>query len=66
MEYFELGDFQSYLRNSKLCPNKRLPEDQVKDITSQLVDALSLMHGQKFAHRDIKPAVRSPRVRSGQ
>lgn len=56
MEYFELGDFQSYLRNSKLCPNKRLPEDQVKDITSQLVDALSLMHGQKFAHRDIKPA----------
>ncbi|KAH7157268.1 kinase-like domain-containing protein [Dactylonectria estremocensis] len=56
MEYFELGDLQSYLKNPQLCPHNRLPEDQAQDITSQLVDALSLMHGQNFAHRDLKPA----------
>ncbi|KAH7127971.1 kinase-like domain-containing protein [Dactylonectria estremocensis] len=56
MEYCELGDFQSYLANPQLCPEGRLPEDQVQDITSQVLDALSLMHGENFAHRDLKPA----------
>ncbi|KAH7176962.1 kinase-like domain-containing protein [Dactylonectria macrodidyma] len=56
MEYCELGDFQSYLASAQLCPDGRLPEDQVQDITSQVLDALCLMHGENFAHRDLKPA----------
>lgn len=57
MEYCELGDLQCYLKNAQLCPDSRLPEGQVQDIAAQILDALSLMHGENFAHRDLKPAV---------
>ncbi|KAH6981193.1 kinase-like domain-containing protein [Ilyonectria sp. MPI-CAGE-AT-0026] len=56
MEYFELGDLQKYLSDAQKCPNNRLPEDQVLDIASQVLNALSMMHGELFAHRDLKPA----------
>ncbi|KAH7013420.1 kinase-like domain-containing protein [Ilyonectria destructans] len=56
MEYCELGDLKKYLSNAQKCPNNRLPEDQVLDIASQVLNALSMMHGERFAHRDLKPA----------
>lgn len=58
MEYCKLGDLGSYLKNAQLCPNSLLSEDQVHEIASQVLGALSLMHSENFAHRDLKPAVR--------
>jgi serine/threonine protein kinase len=55
MEYCELGDLQRYL--FKKCKDRRLPENQAHDIASQVLDALTRMHEEKFAHRDLKPAV---------
>ncbi|VUC23016.1 unnamed protein product [Clonostachys rosea] len=52
MEYCELGDLHKYL---KTRPDRRLPEDQTRDIASQMLDALSRMHEENFAHRDLKP-----------
>lgn len=60
MEYCELGDLQTYLDNPVTCRGKRLPESQVRQIAGQLLEALSLMHKGRFAHRDIKPAVSFP------
>ncbi|CAH0054499.1 unnamed protein product [Clonostachys solani] len=54
MEYCPLGDLEKYLANE--CPNSRLPEDQVHEIASQVLDAVSRMHEENFAHRDLKPA----------
>lgn len=59
MEYFPLGDLRNYLESSKNCPHSRLSEDEVREITTQLLDALSMMHEQRFSHRDLKPAVRA-------
>ncbi|KAH8722144.1 kinase-like domain-containing protein [Ilyonectria robusta] len=56
MEYCELGDLHKYLSDARKCPDNRLPEDQVLDIASQVLNALSMMHGERFAHRDLKPA----------
>ncbi|KAH7162041.1 hypothetical protein B0J13DRAFT_600777 [Dactylonectria estremocensis] len=56
MEYCKLGDLGSYLKNAQLCPNSLLSEDQVHEIASQVLGALSLMHSENFAHRDLKPA----------
>lgn len=55
MEYFELGDLQTYLSNS--LP---LPELEAKDVSSQILEGLSYMHENGFAHRDIKPCVCPP------
>ena len=52
MEYCEYGDLGKYLRN-----HGSLPESQVQDIASQVLRALSFMHEERFAHRDLKPAV---------
>jgi serine/threonine protein kinase len=57
MEYCELGDLQRYLSRYDLCPRGFLPESQVREIASQLLNALLMMHEEKFAHRDLKPAV---------
>lgn len=58
MEYYELGDLQSYLQNK--CPNKRLSESDLLPIASQVLDALYMMHREGFSHRDLKPAVEGP------
>lgn len=54
MEYCEYGDLRQYLQE-----NGKLPEVEVQDITRQILVGVSLMHKAGFAHRDIKPAVRS-------
>ncbi|KAF2806858.1 kinase-like protein [Mytilinidion resinicola] len=53
MEYFPNGDLQSYLSSP-------LPEKEVQQITFQILEALSFMHENGFAHRDLKPSVRLP------
>lgn len=54
MEYCEYGDLRQYLQEKG-----KLPEAEVQDITRQMLVGVSLMHKAGFAHRDIKPAVRS-------
>jgi len=53
MEYFQHGDLQSYLSRSS-----PLPEYEAREITFQVLEGLSFMHEEGFAHRDLKPAVR--------
>jgi serine/threonine protein kinase len=49
MEYFELGDLQKHI-------TEYIPEDEVKDITKDILRGLRIMHGENFAHRDLKPS----------
>lgn len=51
MEYFPLGDLQSYI--SKHAP---IDEADVCEITYQILEGLRNMHQEGFAHRDVKPA----------
>lgn len=51
MEYFENGDLGQYLTDT-------FTETDVKQITSDLVEGLKIMHAEGFTHRDLKPAVR--------
>ena len=50
MEYLEHGDLQKHL----LRP---IPEEEAKVIAQQLVEGITFMHSNSFAHRDLKPAV---------
>jgi len=54
MEYCELGDLQSYLSSAP-----PLPETQAQEITYQMLEGVRYMHENEFAHRDLKPGVRS-------
>ncbi|KAI9858585.1 MAG: hypothetical protein M1813_007390 [Trichoglossum hirsutum] len=49
MEYFELGDLEQHSKES-------LTEDDVKDITTDVLNGLRIMHSENFAHRDLKPS----------
>lgn len=55
MEYLERGDPLTYLEKS------RLPflEAEPKEIAFQILEGLDMMHQIRFAHRDLKPNVRS-------
>lgn len=55
MEYFPLGDLQSYLFAAPA-----LPESEAQQITFQILEGVSFMHTNGFAHRDLKPAVCTP------
>lgn len=57
MEYCELGDLDKYLSNPINCPDRRLPESEVHEISSQILEALDIMHRESFCHRDLKLAV---------
>lgn len=52
MEYCPYGDLGTYLKTQG-----PVPENTVKDIASQILQGLSLMHAEGFAHRDLKPSV---------
>ena len=55
MEYFQHGDLQDYLSGAP-----PLPEVEAQQITSQILEGLSFMHDNGFAHRDLKPRVSPP------
>jgi serine/threonine protein kinase len=35
-----------------------IPEEDIKEITSQILEGLKIMHAEGFAHRDLKPKVK--------
>lgn len=51
MEYVENGDLQQYV-------GQCMPEPEMQLIASQVLEGLGYMHDQRYAHRDLKPAVR--------
>ncbi|KAI0469097.1 kinase-like domain-containing protein [Xylaria cf. heliscus] len=53
LEYLPLGDLQAFITKR---PDPRLPEPEVQQIVSQVLDGLVFMHAEGFAHRDLKPA----------
>ncbi len=50
MEYFPLGDLGAYLDT-----HGPIPEGEARQIISQVLQGLAIMHREKYAHRDIKP-----------
>lgn len=52
MEYLEHGDLLVYLNN-----RPPLPETEAKVIAFQILEGLTMMHGNEFVHGDLKPNV---------
>lgn len=52
MDHFSEGDLQTYLDEFAT-----LDEDEAKQVVSQVLQGLSIMHTGGVAHRDIKPSV---------
>ncbi|OQE41017.1 hypothetical protein PENCOP_c005G04847 [Penicillium coprophilum] len=50
MEYLELGDLFAYLQS-----RPPVPEAEAKEIAYQILEGLTMMHENGFAHRDLKP-----------
>jgi serine/threonine protein kinase len=54
MEYLELGDLSRHV-----LLEGPLSEQDTRSITSQILEGIQFMHDNDFAHRDMKPQVRS-------
>ncbi|KAL1862615.1 hypothetical protein Daus18300_008412 [Diaporthe australafricana] len=54
LEFLPLGDLQAFIAKRA---DPKLPEPEVQQIVSQVLDGLVFMHVEGFAHRDLKPAV---------
>lgn len=52
MEYLALGDLSQYIITA-------ISEEETKQIASDLLQGLKIMHAEGFTHRDLKPQVRS-------
>jgi len=50
MEYFKNGDLDQHIKTISA-------EDEVRQITTGLLNGLRIMHSEGFAHRDLKPKV---------
>jgi serine/threonine protein kinase len=59
MEYIRGGDLEACLLNleSLITNGSAIPEEDIKEITSQILEGLKIMHTEGFAHRDLKPKV---------
>lgn len=53
MEYIEHGDLGHYMAGNQ-------NEVDTKEITSQILEGLVVLHEREICHRDLKPQVRSP------
>jgi serine/threonine protein kinase len=49
MEYFELGDLGQHI-------TAPITEGEVRDITTDILNGLCIMHSEDFTHRDLKPS----------
>ena len=56
MEYISMGNLRNYLEDER-------SESEAKVVTQQLLKGLVVIHQERFAHRDLKPEVRSPSSR---
>ena len=56
MEYLPQGDLEQYMFSRTQGP---LSEEAAGEITYQVLEGLTYMHDNLFAHRDLKPGVRS-------
>jgi serine/threonine protein kinase len=59
MEYMPGGDLEANLLDleSSTENGPAIPEEDIKEITSQILEGLKIMHAEGFAHRDLKPKV---------
>jgi calcium/calmodulin-dependent protein kinase I len=59
MEYMAGGDLEANLLDleSSIANGLTIPEEDVREITSQILEGLKIMHAEGFAHRDLKPKV---------
>jgi serine/threonine protein kinase len=59
MEYMRGGDLEANLLYFESLTEHGLaiPEEDIKEITSQILEGLKIMHAEGFAHRDLKPKV---------
>lgn len=55
MEHIELGDLQRHLRGP-------LPENEARQICTQLLRGIQCLHDNHFVHRDLKPGVCFPEL----
>jgi serine/threonine protein kinase len=63
MEYMPLGDLEQnlqYIEKSSTQTGPPLSEEEVQEISRQILEGLKIMHAEGFAHRDLKPQVRRP------
>jgi serine/threonine protein kinase len=59
MEYMRGGDLEANFLDleSLMEHGLAIPEEDIKEITSQILEGLKIMHAEGFAHCDLKPKV---------